>query len=341
MYRIDSANKAATLQVPAPAGGGGYFQDTGNPGTVLSADWANMIQEEIANVVTGAGLVLSKTTFNQLQLAIQTMIAGGASTPVYAAIDVGSANTMDVNVGTFAGAYAFGQFLFVKVKAANTGATTLQVNSLGSKAVKYQGAALAGGELLANESYLFFYDGAVWELLSPPANLVSPSAPAGAINLWLDGAVPSGWAYLRGQAISRSANPTLFGLYGTKYGAGDGSTTFNLPNPQGYATRIFDSTGAIDPGRTIGDFQGDTVKAHRHLHGVGVTTGSPAPFVYGTSATDVPGASGSTAHTDSNTVQEQGYTSLADATYASPSLGTQAAETRGKNMSFNLIIKLG
>jgi microcystin-dependent protein len=32
-----------------------------------------------------------------------------------------------------------------------------------------------------------------------------------------------------GQAISRTAHADLFDLIGTTYGAGDGTTTFNLP----------------------------------------------------------------------------------------------------------------
>jgi microcystin-dependent protein len=42
-----------------------------------------------------------------------------------------------------------------------------------------------------------------------------------------------GCAFLNGQAISRAANPLLFARYGTIYGAGDGSTTFNLPDARG------------------------------------------------------------------------------------------------------------
>ena len=38
------------------------------------------------------------------------------------------------------------------------------------------------------------------------------------------------WMVANGPAISRSTYSVLFGLIGTTYGAGDGSTTFNLPN---------------------------------------------------------------------------------------------------------------
>jgi hypothetical protein len=59
----------------------------------------------------------------------------------------------------------------------------------------------------------------------------------------------AGWALLNGAAISRTSNPTLFSLYGTAFGAGDGSTTFNLPNTQGYFPRGANPAGT-GPGPT-------------------------------------------------------------------------------------------
>lgn len=41
---------------------------------------------------------------------------------------------------------------------------------------------------------------------------------------------PTGWLVCDGRAVSREEYFELFNVIGTKYGAGDGSTTFNLPN---------------------------------------------------------------------------------------------------------------
>jgi microcystin-dependent protein len=41
---------------------------------------------------------------------------------------------------------------------------------------------------------------------------------------------PAGWLVRNGAAVSRTTYASLFGEIGTTYGAGDGSTTFNLPN---------------------------------------------------------------------------------------------------------------
>ena len=43
---------------------------------------------------------------------------------------------------------------------------------------------------------------------------------------------PAGWLICQGQAVSRATYAALFAAIGTAYGAGDGSTTFNLPNFQ-------------------------------------------------------------------------------------------------------------
>lgn len=58
-------------------------------------------------------------------------------------------------------------------------------------------------------------------------------SPTGAIMQYAGSVAPSGWLFCRGQAISRSTYADLFAVIGTTYGAGDGSTTFNLPNLQG------------------------------------------------------------------------------------------------------------
>jgi len=76
MYRIDNATAATALPAPASTGPrpNGYFTkgnpSTGTPATIVDDDWANAVQEEICNVIEGAGLTLSKTDNKQLYNAI-------------------------------------------------------------------------------------------------------------------------------------------------------------------------------------------------------------------------------------------------------------------------------
>ncbi|MFX1674042.1 hypothetical protein PWR63_17550 [Paraburkholderia sp. A2WS-5] len=82
MFQTDQATAASSLPAPAAAGTPGYFTG-GNPAsgvaaTIVDADWLNMVQQELVNVATATGQTLSKTTYNQVLLAIQALIAGRA-----------------------------------------------------------------------------------------------------------------------------------------------------------------------------------------------------------------------------------------------------------------------
>jgi microcystin-dependent protein len=65
-------------------------------------------------------------------------------------------------------------------------------------------------------------------------------------------AAPDGWILAYGQAIGRAAYPGLFNLYnaqGLPYGAGDGSTTFNVPDYRGRTPFGKDDMGGTAAGR--------------------------------------------------------------------------------------------
>ena len=75
---------------------------------------------------------------------------------------------------------------------------------------------------------------------------------------------PAGYLICNGTDVSRSTYANLFAVIGTTYGAGNGSTTFNLPNFLGYFPRGYDSTGAVDPGRVFGSLQANSLQSHTH-----------------------------------------------------------------------------
>lgn len=52
----------------------------------------------------------------------------------------------------------------------------------------------------------------------------------GEIRMFTGSTAPSGWLFANGQAISRTQYADLFSVIGTTFGAGDGSSTFNLPD---------------------------------------------------------------------------------------------------------------
>lgn len=58
----------------------------------------------------------------------------------------------------------------------------------------------------------------------------SSAVPVGHGGIWFSSVPPTGYMICNGAAISRTTYATLYAVIGTAFGAGDGSTTFNLPN---------------------------------------------------------------------------------------------------------------
>jgi hypothetical protein len=79
MYRIDDPSASTTLPTPEAALTEGYWTE-GNPGsgipaTLERASWFNMVQEELRAIPVAAGIVPSKTVYNQILSALKSMFA--------------------------------------------------------------------------------------------------------------------------------------------------------------------------------------------------------------------------------------------------------------------------
>lgn len=70
------------------------------------------------------------------------------------------------------------------------------------------------------------------EILSKIPIATSENLP-GIIKMFAGTFAPTGWLLCNGAAVSRTDYAALFDVIGTTYGAGDGSTTFNLPDLRG------------------------------------------------------------------------------------------------------------
>ena len=77
---------------------------------------------------------------------------------------------------------------------------------------------------------------------------------------------PAGWIKANGALISRATYADLFAAIGTTYGAGDGSTTFALPDLRGQFPRGWDDSRGVDSGRSFGSAQAGQVEAHTHQY---------------------------------------------------------------------------
>ena len=69
---------------------------------------------------------------------------------------------------------------------------------------------------------------AVWKVKK-----IGSEVPAGTMQMFAGNTIPAGWLLCDGSAVSRTDYAKLFSAIGTTWGAGDGSTTFNLPNAIG------------------------------------------------------------------------------------------------------------
>jgi microcystin-dependent protein len=87
---------------------------------------------------------------------------------------------------------------------------------------------------------------------------------AGSITLFARNTAPSGYLKANGAAVSRSTYAALFTSIGTSFGAGDGSTTFDLPDLRGEFLRAWDDSRGIDASRVFGSLQLDAFQGHGH-----------------------------------------------------------------------------
>lgn len=116
--------------------------------------------------------------------------------------------------------------------ATNDAAPTLSVDGLAAKPLRAaHGADLQSNVLLAGTPYVALYSNGNNEFVLQGMTANPYGIPlAGGLDYWADVSPGSAYAFPTGQAISRTAYAALFALIGTKYGSGDGTTTFNLPD---------------------------------------------------------------------------------------------------------------
>lgn len=86
----------------------------------------------------------------------------------------------------------------------------------------------------------------------------------GCVILYAGSAAPAGYLSCNGALISRTTYSALFSVIGTQYGAGNGTTTFAVPDLRGEFIRGWDAGRGVDAGRSLGSVQMDDIKAHTH-----------------------------------------------------------------------------
>lgn len=184
----------------------------------------------------------------------------------------GTANALLLTTGFSASSYTAGMTVSFIVGTTNTGAATVNVDGLGVKnLVRADGAntGLAPADLVAGAVVEAQYDGTRFQvrsnsLTATSGDVLARIVKAGSIVAWPHATVPAGWLECYGQAISRATYAELFANIGTTHGAGDGSTTFNLPDMRGRTIFGEDDMGSVSADRITSagaGFDGDTLGA--------------------------------------------------------------------------------
>jgi len=136
-----------------------------------------------------------------------------------------------------------------------TGRTTLTANNVllgnGTTAVNFVAPGTSGNVLTSN--------GTTW------TSGAAPGLPAGSVIYVAMNTAPTGFLKANGAAVSRTTYADLFAAIGTTFGAGDGSTTFNVPDIRGEFMRGWDDGRGIDSGRAFGSFQAGAISSHDHF----------------------------------------------------------------------------
>jgi microcystin-dependent protein len=160
--------------------------------------------------------------------------------------------------------------------------------------------------------------------------IATTNTPAGSVSMFAASTAPAGWLECDGALVSRTTFAALFAVIGTTYGAGDGSTTFAVPDMRGEFPRGWDDGRGVDSGRALGSAQGQSTQAHNHqwwdyTGGAGTTIDMFSP---GSSTWD---SSGNPAANFSDPFTTDAYTST--------TLLNTSGETRPRNIALMFIIK--
>lgn len=285
MHRIDGAG--ATVDNKFTQGNPG----AGTPATVVTADWLNDVQENIFAVLVAGSITATKNRAADLKDAIAAMIAAAAGTVPDASETVKG----KAELATVAEVQAGSDTTRI-VTPAGLAARTATETRTGIVELATTAEAIAGVDT---------------------TRAVTPAGLKAAIDAALASFTPTDgfeagdmivsgrssktgrWLLCQGAAVSRTTYADLFAQFGTAFGAGNGSTTFNLPDARGRAL-IGAGQGAGLSNYPMGSRSGSETSSYsiplpEHRHGSGANKKEADNNVYGGTKPGTPSTSESMA----------------------------------------------
>lgn len=157
----------------------------------------------------------------------------------------------------------------------------------------------------ATDTATLYYDtGAAWVTVNPPQPSYWWPGDVKATAAFYTGA---DWKLCDGSALGRSAWANLFGAIGTTYGAGDGSTTFNLPDYRGKSLFGHGANGVTvgaNGGQRFVTLVESQMPRHQHTLGGVIVSATPSQAGSGAPILAITPGTGSTDYTGNDQQHE-------------------------------------
>lgn len=174
----------------------------------------------------------------------------------------GSSNAFSVTPNRALTGLSDGLLIGFTANQSITGAATINVGGLGIRPiVSSNGSALVAGDIVSGQKLQIVYRAASndWQIVGQRttgsnADITARVTPVGTIIPYGGSTLPAGYLWAAGGTASRTAYAELFAVYGTTYGAGDGSTTFGLPDWRGRTPFGKDDMGGTAANRLTSTF---------------------------------------------------------------------------------------
>jgi len=273
----------------------GNGEDSGTWGSITNTNW-NLIEQAVAGVqnITMANSNYTLTDLNGVSDEARNMVlvVAGTNSAVYQivaplspkfyvvsnnttggyAITIGGSSGSIVTVpnGTTVQVYCNGtSFFSAQTSSAGNfnvnGNLTVSGNETISGALGVAGATtLTTGSISGVVTAPTAANGTNTTQLATTAfvqSAITAATTVGAIQMWPTTSAPSGYLLCDGSAVSRTTYSGLYAVIGTTFGAGDTTTTFNLPN---YTNRMPIGTGSTAALAATGGSKDAVTVSHTH-----------------------------------------------------------------------------
>lgn len=218
-------------------GHGFYLSDMTTKGNAMRI-WAEKVTTGNALYITGGSDLTTGSLINATAAVAATTTKGLLNIANTAASSTGTVATIQANSTASSGLTVLANGNVGVGTAAPTAALQLQAGTSVAGTAPLKLTSSSTNLLTTPETGAIEFDGThLYCTIGTTRYQLDQQNPiSGEIKIW-PGAIattlPTGWLVCDGSAISRTTYASLYLVIGTTYGAGDGSTTFNLPNLKG------------------------------------------------------------------------------------------------------------